>query len=156
MPSLTDPDHPTWVQFHLNFLFRLRRRVRQGVFTLGEWKKWVDVHEKRAVVDRLNKLELQMLGFIYDQLPGHNVTTSTVYCHKPFLDVSPRDLYGAMIHLSREGYIEVTEDEPVNPFAPLSTRRWTVDRVTEKGRLALRGSGHETVSSLESRVGDEE
>ncbi len=142
MPALTNADHPTWRQYHINFLSRLRRRIRQeGSFTLEEWKKWVEVHEEKSVVERLNKLELQMLRLIYDQLPEHDVTTSTVYAHKPFLDVAPRDLYGVMIHLSREGYIEVTEDEPVNPFAPLSARMWTVTRVTQKGRLALETSG---------------
>ena len=90
-----------------------------------------------------NELELQMLRLIYDQLPDRVVTSSTVYCHKPFLEVSPGVLFQALVHLTSEGYIDAAEDESANPFATASARPWTVHRVTEKGRQALRGSDDE-------------
>ena len=154
--------------FHIGLLKDLDfqiTKLKDGVpFDLKRWGETVSLRENdRDVLVKeekagglLNELELQMLRLIYDQLPDRVVTNSTVYCHKPFLEVSPGVLCQALVHLTSEEYIDAAENESANPFAPASARPWTIHRVTEKGRFALLGSGHETVSSLEKRVGEEE
>ena len=114
---------------------------------LDQWSQTVSLREKnRDVLVRedepvalLDEMELQVLRLIYDQLRDCKVVTmSMVYTHQPFLNISPGVPYKAVVHLTCEGYIDASEDESGNPFAPASARPWTIRRVTEKGRRALR------------------
>lgn len=155
--------------YHVGLLkdldLHITRIVHDGIsLDLDQWSQTVSLREKNRdvlvqaeePVALLDDLELQTLRLIHTELKkGHVVTTSTFYCHEPFLDISPNILYQAVVHLSMEGYINAAEDESANPFALESSRPWTICRVTEKGRLAIRGIGHGSVSSREPDGGEE-
>lgn len=122
-------------------------KTRGKLLDLDRWSEFVDFQEghrdmlmegKENAESLLSYLEMDMLSFIEDALRETYVTTETVLSHTPFLKISPGTLNKALIHLSKEGYIEANEDPEANPLVDPIHRSWIVHRVTEKGRRALR------------------
>ena len=81
MPSLGPSDNPTWRQYHFNFLYRLRRRVRNKTFDLEEWENWVDLHESTRD-ERIGEIQLdcKILKFLCElEKENRPVTNRDVY-----------------------------------------------------------------------------
>ena len=108
----------------------------------GGWL-WVNIRAKLAQKkdplppELLKDLELQMLRFIAGEIEGRLVTTTSIYCHEPFVNKAPHALHQSFLYLKNSGYIVAIQEEPFNPLAPPSTQGFKVQQVTEKGRKAL-------------------
>ena len=149
-PFILDSDR--YRNYHVGLLkdldLQITRIVHDGIsLDLERWGQTVSLREKaRDVLVReeepvalLDELELQMLQFIHAELKkGVVVSTGTVYCHDPFLKVSPTILNLAFCYLADSGYISATEAPHSNPMAV--SQNFTVTAVTQEGRKALIGS----------------
>ena len=75
-----------------------------------------------------------MLKFIDSNLepPSMRATTSDIWCHEPFLSISPAMLEQSFFYLKGKGYIVALELDP-------AMQTFVVTRITEKGRRAIKG-----------------
>jgi len=106
--------------------------------TMAIRESWQNRKSKDSVQDIpiapivLTELEREMLRFIVEDFQRGTVTTSSIMCHEPFLDISPRLLENSLINLRNLGYVVVAETQPFY---------FTVKEITGDGLKVVRNVG---------------